>query len=113
MPRQSGRKARAVAPRRAGSPPVDLVLYVSQNSRHTPVAQRNCLALLARFDQRRVRVEVCDVSAHPERAEEDAVLFTPMLVKRLPLPRSYVLGDLSNTAPIIDLLESCGVRPTR
>lgn len=77
------------------------------------VARRNCQALLARFDPRRVRVEVCDVSAHPERAEADAVLFTPMLVKRQPLPRTYVLGDLSNAAPIIDLLESCGVRPTR
>jgi hypothetical protein len=105
--------ARAAVPRRADLPPVDLVLYVSQNSRHTPAAQRNCQALLARFDPRRVRVEICDVGAHPERAEEDAVLFTPMLVKRQPLPRSYVLGDLSNAAPIIDLLESCGVRPTR
>ena len=113
MPRQSGRKARAAVPRRADSPPVDLVLYVSLSSRHTPVAQRNCQALLARFDSRRVRVEVCDISAHPERAEQDAVLFTPMLVKRQPLPRSYVLGDLSNAAPVIDLLESCGVRPRR
>ena len=68
---------------------------------------------MARFDRRRVRVEVCDVSANPERAEEDAILFTPMLVKRRPLPRTYVLGDLSNAGPIIDMLESCGVRPTR
>lgn len=114
MPRQSQGKARAaVSARRASPPSVDLVLYISQSSRHTSVAQRNCQALLARFDPRRVRVEVCDISEHPERAEQDAVLFTPMLVKRQPLPRSYVLGDLSNATPIIDMLESCGVRPAR
>lgn len=42
-----------------------------------------------------------------------AVLFTPMLVKRRPLPRSYVLGDLSNSAAVLELLHACGVRPTR
>jgi len=114
MPRRPESKARAAVPtRRAASPAVDLVLYISQNSRHTPVAQRNCEALLARFDRRRITVEVCDVSANPERAEEDAVLFTPMLVKRQPPPRTYVLGDLSNAEPVINMLESCGVRPTR
>ena len=114
MPRPPQRRVRGPAPtRRAPVPSVDLVLYVSQHSRHTPVAERNCAALLARFDTRRVRLEVCDVGSHPERAEEDAVMFTPMLVKRRPLPRCYVIGDLSNAAPVIDMLESCGVRPSR
>jgi two-component system response regulator GlrR len=99
--------------RRPALPAVDLVLYISRNSRHTAVAQRNWEALLARFDRQRITVEVCDISTNPERAEEDAVLFTPMLVKRQPLPRTYVLGDLSNAEPIIDMLESCGVKPTR
>jgi two-component system response regulator GlrR len=49
------------------------------------------------------------VSVHPERAEEDAVCYTPLLVKRQPLPRTYLVGDLSNPAPLVDLLESCGV----
>ena len=114
MPRQPGRKSRPAVSRRAAlSPPVDLVLYVSRNSRHTPAAQRNCQDLLARFDSREIQFQVCDVSIYPDRAEADAVLFTPMLVKRHPLPRTYVLGDLSNAAPVIDMLEACGVRPTR
>jgi hypothetical protein len=32
-----------------------------------------------------------------------------MLVKRHPLPRAYVVGDLSNGEPLVDLLKSCGV----
>jgi hypothetical protein len=113
VPRESASGARQGVSNRAPTPVVDLVLYVSQHSRHTPVAQRNCRELLARFDRRRVRLEVCEVSAHPDRAEDDAVLFTPMLVKRKPLPRAYVLGDLSNHTLVIDMLEACGVRPTR
>ena len=113
MSRQPASRPRPASSKRVATPHVELVLYVSRNSRHTPVAQRNCRELLARLDPRRVRFEICDVAVSPERAEEDAVLFTPVLVKRQPLPRTYVLGDLSNLAPVIDMLESCGVRPTR
>ena len=76
-------------------------------------ATRNCEALLARFDQRHVRLEICDVSRHPDRAETDGICFTPVLMKKHPLPRAYVIGDLSNTATLVDLLASCGVDPLR
>ena len=92
---------------------MELVLYVSPLSRYAHIAQRNFEALLTRFDRRRVRFEVCDVSLHPERGDEDAICYTPMLVKRHPLPRTYVLGDLSNTEALVELLESCGVSPVR
>ena len=49
----------------------------------------------------------------PERAEEDAVCYTPMLVKRQPLPRTYVLGDLSDTDAMLTLLASCGLELKR
>lgn len=89
------------------------MLYVSAASSHTATAQRNCEALLSRFDQRRVRFEICDVSKHPERAETDGICFTPVLMKKLPLPRTYVVGDLSNTTALMHLLASCGVDPLR
>jgi two-component system response regulator GlrR len=107
-------RSRPAASRAAPAPdPVELVLYVSPLSRYAFVAQRNFEALLTRFDRRRVRFEVCDVSRHPERGDEDAICYTPMLVKRSPLPRTYVLGDLSNTEALVELLESCGVNPIR
>jgi hypothetical protein len=94
---------------RSASNPVDLVLYVSASSRYAQSAQRNCRTLLDRFDRRQVKFEVCDIGEHPERAEEDSVCYTPMLVKRHPLPRTYLVGDLSNAEPLVDLLTSCGV----
>jgi hypothetical protein len=102
-------KSSSRASRGPSNPSVDLVLYISGNSRYTLVAQRNCEELLSRFDRRRVSLEVCDVSRHPERAEADAVCYTPMLVKRHPLPRACVLGDLSNSDVLVGLLESCGL----
>ena len=110
MPRQPSSRVRALERRRDSAvDAVDLVLYISASSRYTSVARRNCQTLLDRFDPRQVRFEVCDIGEHPERAEEDSVCYTPMLVKRHPLPRTYVLGDLSNTEPLVDLLRSCGV----
>jgi len=34
-----------------------------------------------------------------------------VLLKKQPLPRTYILGDLSNTSALVDLLVSCGVEP--
>ena len=97
--------------RRAPSASVELVLYVSAASTYAASAARNCEALLARFDRGAVRLEICDVSEHPDRAETDGICFTPVLLKKQPLPRTYILGDLSNTAALLDLLVSCGVEP--
>ena len=111
MPRRSA--ARTSRSRAASHPPVELVLYVSPLSRYAHIARRNFEELLTRFDNKHVRFEVCDVRQHPERGEEDAICYTPMLVKRRPLPRTYVLGDLSNTEALVELLESCGVSLVR
>ena len=89
------------------------MLYVSAASSHTAAARRNCEALLSRFDHRHVRFEICDVSQYPDRAETDRICFTPVLLKKLPLPRAYFVGDLSNTSALVDLLASCGVDPLR
>ena len=88
---------------------IDLVLYVSSRSRYAYTARRNCQALLARFDTSRVTFEVCDVGEEPDRADADAVFYTPTLVKRAPLPKTYVMGDLSDGAVLIDVLQSCGL----
>ena len=111
MPRRSA--ARTSRPRAASQPSIELVLYISPLSRYAHIARRNFEELLERFDTRRVHFEVCDVSQHPERGDEDAICYTPMLVKRRPLPRTYVLGDLSNTEALVELLESCGASLVR
>jgi hypothetical protein len=90
-----------------------LILYTSPLSRYAITARRNCDALLDRLDRSRVNFEVCDVSQDPDRAAEDAICFTPTLVRRHPLPRMHVMGELSNIDVLADLLDSDGAVPIR
>jgi len=95
------------------TPRVELILYVSAASSYAAAARRNCETLLSRFDRGRVTFEICDVSQHPDRAERDGICFTPVLLKRLPLPRTLVIGDMSDSVALADLLISCGVELRR
>ena len=113
MPRAAKARPRANGAPRGAPPPVELVLYISPSSRYALTAQRNCEELLSRFDPTRVHLEICDVSQYPERAEQDAICYTPALVKQYPLPRTFVIGDLSNTAAVVALFESCGLDALR
>ena len=96
-------------PQKATPPAVELVLYVSAESPYALAARRDCELLLDRFDRSRILFEICDVGDDPDRAEADGVCFTPMLLKRHPLPRTYVIGNHLNSAALVDLLESCGL----
>ena len=49
-----------------------------------------------------------DVLEHPALAEDDKVLATPTLIKRLPPPLRRVIGDLSDKHKVLLGLE---VRP--
>ena len=51
------------------------------------------------------QVEVIDVLDRPDLAEEDRVLATPTLIKRLPPPLRRVIGDLSDKEKVLLGLE--------
>ncbi|MEN6326452.1 MAG: circadian clock KaiB family protein [Syntrophomonas sp.] len=44
----------------------------------------------------RFQLEVVDVYQYPELAREEQIIAAPTLVKRHPLPRQIMVGDLSN-----------------
>jgi CheY-like chemotaxis protein len=88
---------------------VELVLYISSSSPASIQARRNLERLLARFDPAQVKCSVCDLGREPLAGEEDRIAFTPTLVKRLPEPRMWVLGNLRETDVLSDLLRVCGV----
>ena len=88
---------------------VDLVLYVSAHS----LASARALEILKaaiRDASPGVRLTVCDLASQPGAGDADNVVFTPTLVKRQPLPRMWILGDLTRPQTVTDLLQS--FRPT-
>ena len=45
--------------------------------------------------------EVIDILEHPQLAEDEKILATPTLVKRLPEPVRKIIGDLSDRQKVL------------
>lgn len=73
-----------------------LRLYVTGS---TPSSQR-AIANLRRICEsevlERYEIEVIDVLEHPKLAEDEKIMATPTLVRRLPEPVRKIIGDLSD-----------------
>ena len=101
-PRQDGDDGAAGCPE-----PVELILYVSSQSARSFAAVRNIRNVLKRFKASRVKLTVCDLSQDPAAGIEDAVAFTPTLVRRTPGPRTFILGHVTNPELVMELLADC------
>lgn len=103
-----------VMPRRTPAPraPVGgevvlrLTLYVSGTSPASRRAEHNLALALRGVDATRVEVSVRDITSAAEEwatsAEEDRVIVIPTLVRRGPLPKVWVAGDLSKVDQVRD-----------
>ena len=77
-----------------------LSLYVAGRSPNSLRAISN-LAAIARDYLPAHQLEIVDVLATPERALADGILVTPTLIRRTPLPRLKLIGDLSATDQVL------------
>ena len=73
-----------------------LKLFVSGSTPRSERAVANLRRLCEDEFQGCYELQVIDVLEHPEQAEAERVLATPMLIKQLPPPLRRVIGDLSN-----------------
>jgi DNA-binding response OmpR family regulator len=89
---------------------VRLLLYVTPPWASSQKALRNVRRILQDYDPTQVELEVCDLSKDPLRGEADRIVFSPTLVKVIPEPRAWVMGDLSDPEVVVDLLLMSGLR---
>lgn len=82
---------------------VVLSLYVCGDTPRSQRAINRLREMLA--DRQDCRVEVIDVIQRPEAAEAARILATPALVKESPLPVRRLVGDLTEAAIVLELLE--------
>jgi CheY-like chemotaxis protein len=87
--------------------PVELILYISSRAPRSFAAVRNIRSVLKRFKSSRVKLTVCDLARDPSAGVEDAVAFTPTLVRRTPGPRTFILGHVTNPELVLELLADC------
>jgi CheY-like chemotaxis protein len=92
---------------------VELVLYTSASSEKCQRALTTVQRVLREYEPEQVQFVVRDLAGNPEAGDEDAVIFTPTLVKRGPGARTYIVGNLDDPRLVTDLLDVNGVKRRR
>lgn len=78
-----------------------LRLYITGRTSHSLRAIENLRSICERELAGAYEVEVIDVLENPRLAENEKILATPTLVKRLPEPVRKIIGDLSDTEKVL------------
>lgn len=78
-----------------------LQLYISGMSTKSMEAVENIKRLCDEHLKDSFRLEIFDLYKHPELASEQQIVFSPSLIKQLPLPKMTLIGNFSDTAKVI------------
>lgn len=79
-------------------------LYVADDTVNSAQAISNLRAICNQFLPGRHKIELVDVFKEPDRAIEDRIFMTPTLVKLAPAPIERIVGTLSQTNLVLQVL---------
>ena len=79
-------------------------LYVAGDAQNSAQAIANLSALCSAYLPGRSETEVVDVFREPQRALTDGVFLTPTLIKLGPTPVRRIVGNLSQSLPVLRAL---------
>ena len=82
-------------------PLLSLCLFTVDETSGSVRARKRIERLQQQLGEGEVEIEVIDVLARPDLAEEEEVLATPALIRFRPLPRRKVIGDLSDWETVV------------
>jgi len=77
--------------------PYKFTLFVTGATERSLRAVANVRRFCANELGANYELEVVDLYVHPERAQADQIVVAPTLVRQLPRPLRYAIGDLSDT----------------
>lgn len=81
-----------------------LQLYVTGMSSKSMEAVENIKHLCDEHLQDAFELEIIDLYKNPEAASEHQIIFSPSLVKMLPLPRKILIGTFNDTDKVLRAL---------
>lgn len=81
-----------------------LRLYIVGQSPKSQAAISNLQQFVGEHISDRCHIEITDVLVNPELAISDNIIATPTLVRRHPLPMRKIIGDLSDTNKVLQIL---------
>ena len=75
----------------------ELRLYIAGQTPKSIAAVANLQKLCAKYLKDQYHIQIVDLVKHPKLAKDDQIFVIPTLVRKLPKPVKYLLGDLSDT----------------
>ena len=78
-----------------------LRLYVAGQTPKSILALANLKVLCEEHLKGRYRIEVIDLMENPHLARGDQIVAVPTLIRKLPRPVRKIIGDLSDSLPIL------------
>ena len=79
-------------------------LYVAGRAPNSLQAVDNLTRLCETHLPDQHEIEIVDICVHPERALAEGIYMTPTLISVSPYPGHRIVGTLSNTEPILQIL---------
>jgi len=79
-------------------------LFVAGRATNSLQAVANLKALCAKYFADRYEIKIVDVYKSPQRALAEGVLMTPTLIKISPSPDCKIVGTLSQTPIVLQML---------
>jgi circadian clock protein KaiB len=79
-------------------------LYVTGDTSNSGQAVANLRAICNAHLPGRYKIELVDVFKEPDRAMEDRIFMTPTLVQLSPIPVERIVGTLSQTDLVLQVL---------
>ena len=78
-----------------------LQLYVAGMSPRSMDAVENIQKFCSELLEDSFELEIIDLYKHPELAARQQIIFSPSLIKQLPLPKKTLVGSFSDTDRVI------------
>lgn len=82
-----------------------LKLYITGQTPRSERAVANLRRICEGFQTDQYDLAIIDVLDRPQLAEDEKILATPTLIKESPPPARRVIGDLSDTAQVMTVLD--------
>ena len=79
-------------------------LYIAGDAQNSVQALANLTALCRDYLPNQYEIEVVDVLREPKRALADGIFMTPTLVRFAPAPVRRIVGTLSQTRTVLQVL---------
>lgn len=92
--------------------PFELRLFVAGSSPASLRAISNLREILEHQLPGRYELDIIDIHQQPDLAEQENITAVPVMIKKMPLPKRFLVGDMSDTPKVLrglGLLNESGV----